>query len=134
MGGPEPTVTINTKEALDDVFGMYNSPEKTHKLMIPGSKHAPLKNIDPMTPIVPPRIDFLKGNENVQNQNAKTPNSGMYSWENFRNLYFYIVCLAFRPFVDENAQSNPNRATPTAKVSICCFWDNWFFNLGSQYL
>ena len=78
MGGAEPTVTINTKEALDDVFGMYNSPEKTHKLMIPGSKHAPLKNIDPVTPIVPPRINFLKGGENVQNQNAKTPKSGMY--------------------------------------------------------
>ena len=78
VGGAEPTVTINTKEALDDVFGMYNSPEKTHKLMIPGSKHAPLKNIDPVTPIVPPRINLLKENENVQNQNAKTPKSSMY--------------------------------------------------------
>ena len=78
MGGPEPTVTINTKEALDDVFGMYNSPEKTNKLMIPGSKHAPLKNIDPMTPVVLPRINFLKGNENVQN--VKTPSSGMESF------------------------------------------------------
>ena len=28
------------------------------------------------------------------------------------------VYLAFRPFVDENAQSNPTRPTPTAKVSI----------------
>ena len=76
LGVAEPTVTINTKEALDDVFGMYNSPEKTHKLMIPGSKHAPLKIIGPVTPIVPPRINFLKGGENLQNQNAKTPNSG----------------------------------------------------------
>jgi checkpoint serine/threonine-protein kinase len=77
-GGAEPTVTINTKEALDDVFGMYNSPEKTNIFMIPGSKHAPLKNIDPMTPIVPPRINSLKGSENVQNQNAITPHSGVY--------------------------------------------------------
>ena len=76
--GAEPTVTINTKEALDDVFGMYNSPEKTNKFMIPGSKHAPLKNIDPITPIVPSRINLLKGSENVQNQNAKTPISGTY--------------------------------------------------------
>ena len=62
MGGAEPTVTINTKEALDDVFGMYNSPEKTHHLlMIQGS---PLKD--------------LKRSDNVQDQNAKTPNSGTY--------------------------------------------------------
>lgn len=80
MGGAEPTVTINTKEALDDVFGMYNSPDKTNKLMIVGSKHAPLKNIDPVTPIVPPRINFSKGSENVQN--AKTPTSGT------RYMYF----------------------------------------------
>ena len=78
-GGAEPTVTINTKEALDDVFGMYNSPEKTNKFMMPGSKHAPLRNIDPMTPILPSKVNFLKGGENVQNQNAKTPNSGRYS-------------------------------------------------------
>ncbi|KAH6913096.1 other/BUB protein kinase [Coprinopsis sp. MPI-PUGE-AT-0042] len=33
----EPTVTINTKEALADVFGMYNSPERTTKFT-PGSQ------------------------------------------------------------------------------------------------
>ena len=112
MGGAEPTVTINTKEALDDVFGMYNSPEKTHKLIIPGSKHAPLKNIDPMTPIVPPRINFLKGNQNVQNQNAKTPNSGMYFLQGIFGISILHVCLAFRPFVDENARNNENARTP----------------------
>lgn len=45
----EPTVTINTKEALADVFGMFNSPEKTLKLARPGSKHAPLKKVESLT-------------------------------------------------------------------------------------
>ena len=44
----EPTVTINTKEALADVFGMYNSPDKTVKRAMPGSKHAPVRKIEPM--------------------------------------------------------------------------------------
>jgi len=42
----EPTVTINTKEALADVFGMYNSPDKTLKIERPGSKHAPVKKVE----------------------------------------------------------------------------------------
>lgn len=46
----EPTVTINTKEALADVFGMYNSPEKTVKLEEPGTKHAPVKTVE-ATPV-----------------------------------------------------------------------------------
>ncbi|KAF5359438.1 hypothetical protein D9756_003475 [Leucocoprinus leucothites] len=91
MVGAEPTVTINTKEALADVFGMYNSPEKTK--IIPGSKHAPVKKVEPVTPIVPPRLTFSRENENAS---AKTPS-------------------AFRPFVDENAQSN--RVTPAAKFT-----------------
>ncbi|KAL1740580.1 Mad3/BUB1 homology region 1-domain-containing protein, partial [Schizophyllum fasciatum] len=42
-GGPEPTMTINTKEALADVFGMYNSPERTMRhAQVAGGKHAPL--------------------------------------------------------------------------------------------
>jgi checkpoint serine/threonine-protein kinase len=44
----EPTVTINTKEALADVFGMYNSPDKTVKRTMPGSKHAPVRKIEPI--------------------------------------------------------------------------------------
>jgi checkpoint serine/threonine-protein kinase len=44
----EPTVTIATKEALADVFGMYNSPEKTLRFGAPvGSKHAPVRKIEP---------------------------------------------------------------------------------------
>lgn len=44
----EPTVTINTKEALADVFGMYNSPDKTVKRTMPGSKNSPVRKIEPM--------------------------------------------------------------------------------------
>ncbi|PPQ94477.1 hypothetical protein CVT25_001110 [Psilocybe cyanescens] len=98
MGGAEPTVTINTKEALADVFGMYNSPDKTTKLVIPGSKHAPLKKVEPITPVVPPRMTFSRENENADRQTAKTPTP------------------AFRPFTDENAQPNQSR-TPGAKFT-----------------
>jgi checkpoint serine/threonine-protein kinase len=68
LGGAEPTVTINTKEALADVFGMFNSPEKTAKLA------AMTKKIEPVTPIAPPP-PRKPGNEN-ENSYAKTPQSG----------------------------------------------------------
>ena len=44
----EPTVTINTKEALRDVFSMYNSPERTMKTgdMLIGTKHAPVRKLN----------------------------------------------------------------------------------------
>lgn len=42
MQAPEPTVTLATKEALADVFGMYNSPDRTSKL---GSKYAPVHTV-----------------------------------------------------------------------------------------
>ena len=48
----EPTVTINTKEALADVFGMYNSPEKSMRFgAVAGSKYAPLKKVEAVTPM-----------------------------------------------------------------------------------
>jgi checkpoint serine/threonine-protein kinase len=74
LSGAEPTVTINTKEALADVFGMYNSPDKTSKLTVPGSKHAPLKKVEPVTPLVAPKVTILKENDN--SHNARTPASG----------------------------------------------------------
>jgi checkpoint serine/threonine-protein kinase len=114
LGGAEPTVTINTKEALADVFGMYNSPEKTTMLAVPGSKHAPLKKIEPVTPALPPRVTFLKENEvgDRQNHNTKTPTPGMC----FVPAISFSECPvpAFKPFVDENAQ--PNSRTPASKV------------------
>ena len=62
----EPTVTINTREALEDVFGMYNSPERTIRM---GSKHAPVKKIDPapmsrLTPS-PPTVFHQGGTSNA---------------------------------------------------------------------
>ena len=41
----EPTVTLATKEALADVFGMYNSPDKTSKFGVVGSKYAPVHTV-----------------------------------------------------------------------------------------
>lgn len=68
----DPTVTINTKEALADVFGMYNSPDKTI-VERPGSKHAPVKKVEPATPApVPKRLS----KELIDGENAssvKTP-------------------------------------------------------------
>lgn len=52
LGGAEPTVTINTKAALEDVFGMYNSPEKSTRISaMPGTKHAPVRAVEPMSPL-----------------------------------------------------------------------------------
>ena len=46
----------------------------------------------------------------------KRPTLVVCAFENsLWNFRFLHVCLAFRPFVDENAQSNPNRPTPSAK-------------------
>lgn len=45
MPPSEPTVTLATKEALADIFGMYNSPDKTSKFGVPGSKHAPVHTV-----------------------------------------------------------------------------------------
>ncbi|KAJ7494723.1 hypothetical protein B0H11DRAFT_1802225 [Mycena galericulata] len=88
MGGAEPTVTINTKEALADVFGMFNSPEKTAKLAA-----IVVKKIEPATPAAPPSVRKL-ANEN-ENAHAKTPQP------------------SFRPYVDENAGANISRKENT---------------------
>lgn len=77
IGGAEPTVTINTKEALADVFGMYNSPEKTSSLTAPGSKYAPLKRVEPVTPVIAQRSVLKLEDENII-QSSKTPTSGMF--------------------------------------------------------
>jgi checkpoint serine/threonine-protein kinase len=52
LAAGEPTVTINTKAALADVFGMYNSPEKSTRISaMPGTKHAPVHAVERVTPI-----------------------------------------------------------------------------------
>ncbi|CDO73724.1 hypothetical protein BN946_scf185015.g52 [Trametes cinnabarina] len=82
--GAEPTVTLATKEALADVFGMYNSPDKSMRYgSIAGSKHAPVRRIDPVTPVPLQALPRVVSNENSVTGPSKTP---------------------FRPFVDENTR------------------------------
>lgn len=71
----EPTVTLATKEALADVFGMYNSPEKSMRFgAVAGSKHAPVRKIEPVTPLALPNHFRALSNENAM-ASAKTPRS-----------------------------------------------------------
>ncbi|KAF8638244.1 hypothetical protein AX17_002266 [Amanita inopinata Kibby_2008] len=91
-GGAEPTVTINTKEALADVFGMYNSPDKTRSIGLPGSKHAPLKKIEPITPLAQPRFTAQTNENDRKNRDPKDSKAPV---------------TTFRPFVDENAKPSP---------------------------
>ncbi|KAF8547963.1 hypothetical protein OG21DRAFT_1516802 [Imleria badia] len=89
----EPTVTINTKEALADVFGMYNSPDKTVKRTMPGSKHAPVRKIEPMGGRrVVPESKSEASRTSPKGENAKPPGP------------------AFKPFVDENVPRKENSA------------------------
>ncbi|KAG6820948.1 hypothetical protein H0H93_009184 [Arthromyces matolae] len=83
MFAAEPTVTINTRAALDDVFGMYNSPDRTTML---GSKYGPLRQVRPSAVGLAPTTPNVNASEDSGKEDGKTP--------------------AFRPFVDENANSN----------------------------
>ncbi|KAI0833466.1 hypothetical protein BC628DRAFT_1335195 [Trametes gibbosa] len=95
--GAESTVTLATKEALADVFGMYNSPEKSTRFGLVGSKHAPVKRIEPMTPMALQSLVRTLGNENAGvNAASKTP--------------------TFRPFVDENARRENQTPAPAPKI------------------
>ena len=69
----EPTVTLATKEALADVFGMYNSPEKTLRFGAPiGSKYAPVRKLEPITPMG--SLTSIASSRNENNPaGAKTP-------------------------------------------------------------
>lgn len=75
----EPTVTINTKEALADVFGMYNSPDKTVKRTMPGSKHAPVRKIEPMGGRrAVPESKPEASRTSPKRENAKLPGPGKF--------------------------------------------------------
>ncbi|KAI0325547.1 hypothetical protein GY45DRAFT_220905 [Cubamyces sp. BRFM 1775] len=93
--GAEPTVTLATKEALADVFGMYNSPEKSTRFGTVGSKHAPVRRIEPVTPVPFAPQARLLSNENATAEKASKS-------------------AIFRPFVDENARRE--NQTPAAKI------------------
>lgn len=106
-GYAEPTVTLATKEALADVFGMYNSPEKTTMLSGPaaGSKHAPVRKIEPITPVGGGSLHsaFAKAKAD---ENAKTP-MAVYRDENAKT--------PIPVFRDENAGVNGKHAKENAK-------------------
>lgn len=90
----EPTVTINTKEALADVFGMYNSPDKTVKRAMPGSKHAPVRKIEPMGGRkVVPDSKSEASRTSPQSENAKPSGPG-------KSLKWIILGLLLRAAFD----------------------------------
>ncbi|KAL0954979.1 hypothetical protein HGRIS_003909 [Hohenbuehelia grisea] len=103
--GTEPTVTINTKEALADVFGMYNSPDKTITTRYlnggrVGSKHALVKKVEVSTP-GPVNSGLGIRNLSTPAANPQTP------------------APSFKPFIDEPqsvmASSKKENATPAPK-------------------
>ncbi|TRM64626.1 hypothetical protein BD626DRAFT_255726 [Schizophyllum amplum] len=90
-GGPEPTMTINTKEALADVFGMYNSPERTMRhATVVGGKHAPLMKVD-----ITPSLQFEKRISELQPLPEEIPPSFQPG-----------QASAFKPFVDASPVPN----------------------------
>ncbi|KAF7799772.1 hypothetical protein EIP86_011014 [Pleurotus ostreatoroseus] len=102
FSGGEPTVTIATKEALADVFGMYNSPDKSMRFgAVAGSKHAPVRRVEPVTPISLPGLARALANEN---DGSKTP-------------------TAFRPLVDENAAVSRKENSALAPPKFQIFRD-----------
>ncbi|KAH8099973.1 hypothetical protein BXZ70DRAFT_197318 [Cristinia sonorae] len=104
----EPTVTLATKEALADVFGMYNSPDKTMKHGTAGSKHAPVRKIQPITPMSLSRLPSVK--------EGQDPDKTIMPEKPFRNENenagrkensVPATTPKFKPFVDENAVKHP---------------------------
>lgn len=86
----QPTVTLNTKEALKDVFGMYNSPERTMRTtnLALGSKHAPVKKLEPLL-TSQPRNTLKKITELGDEENEQGPAKAACK-------YFYFFVRATR--------------------------------------
>ncbi|OBZ72669.1 Checkpoint serine/threonine-protein kinase bub1 [Grifola frondosa] len=103
-GFAEPTVTLATKEALADVFGMYNSPEKSTRFGVVDTKHAPIRKIEPMTPMAPLQSHFRATSDENANVPSKTPTG------------------TFRPFVDENVGRKEN-STPAPPPKFQPYFD-----------
>ncbi|KAJ3538374.1 hypothetical protein NM688_g6531 [Phlebia brevispora] len=107
--GGEPTVTLATKEALADVFGMYNSPEKSMRFgAVAGSKYAPVRRIEPVTPIALHPISRTLSNENdgvafrpLADENA-----------NFQVFRDEELPAKFQIFRDEELPAKPTSHTP----------------------
>ncbi|KAI5989649.1 Mad3/BUB1 homology region 1-domain-containing protein [Pisolithus orientalis] len=123
LAAGEPTVTINTKEALADVFGMYNSPDKTVKRSMPGSKYAPVRKIEPLggrrieapgtrraEPAPPPS----------ENENAKPQAFKPYVDENVPRKENSVAPPKFKPFIEEPKQPSviPNSTQGRRALSV----------------
>ncbi|TFY60447.1 hypothetical protein EVJ58_g5138 [Rhodofomes roseus] len=122
--GFEPTVTLATKEALADVFGMYNSPEKSMRFgAVAGSKYAPVHKVAPVTPMSLESQFRAASSENAlaaaktpkNNENAmmpvKTPKAN-------ENASVPVKTPVWRPFVDENAESTTPAPPPKYKPFV----------------
>ncbi|THH09166.1 hypothetical protein EW145_g2217 [Phellinidium pouzarii] len=118
----EPTVTINTKEALKDVFGMYNSPEKSVKManVALGSKHAPVRKLELIA--AQPRSTLRKITELNDDENAQGPTKAFRPFVDDENKKENAIPAPakFKPFVDENVEGN---ATP-APLKFKAFVDD----------
>jgi checkpoint serine/threonine-protein kinase len=104
--GAEPTMTINTKEALADVMQMYNSPERTARFANKalGSKHAPLKRVEPFRPSPAPQLARSQSDENA--------NAGKCEYHHvpLRKGSDLIDLATFRPYSnDENRTPGSSR-------------------------
>ena len=117
-GYSEPTVTLATKEALADVFGMYNSPEKSMRFgPAAGSKYAPVRRVEPVTPVGGGSLHSAFAAAKKADENAKTP-IPVFRDENANTKTPIPV------FRDENAGSGKNAkengVTPGAS-KVCVY-------------
>ncbi|KAI9512103.1 hypothetical protein F5148DRAFT_1373397 [Russula earlei] len=119
LAGAEPTVTINTKAALADVFGMYNSPEKSTRISnMPGTKHAPVRAVEPVTSssLLPQtRLESVEKASHL----AAPPSEYQVRIATI-TFPLLITILGFTPFVDENAcrKENPPKFKPFVDANL----------------
>ncbi|PCH42415.1 hypothetical protein WOLCODRAFT_144048 [Wolfiporia cocos MD-104 SS10] len=94
----EPTMTLATREAMADVFGMYNAPEATvrYGAVLDKDRYKPVE-IEPITPSAN-QVRALS-NENANKTPGSNENAGM-------------KIPAFRPYVDENANAKSENVIP----------------------
>ncbi|TCD69352.1 hypothetical protein EIP91_007908 [Steccherinum ochraceum] len=115
----EPTFTLATKEALADVFGMYNSPEKTNRFGVAGSKHAPVRRVEPITPMSLARLSPVSEGQAQDPDKTLMPPTDPSAGRKENSLP--APTPKFKPFVDENALQppavtpNPTRRALSAK-------------------
>jgi checkpoint serine/threonine-protein kinase len=109
----EPTVTITTREALNDVFGLYNSPTKTLKMGL-GSKHAPVKQVEAIASTSQTFKPITAVSENA---------AGMSRTISCRCSHLIPKCVGFQPFVDENANAKRKENRPTQSPVSLVFYE-----------